>query len=93
VSNLNELEYVDSVIYANIYQTDYIVKIDPETGSVLGKLDLGGILAKSGMPVNIQNYTSTTGYVLNGIAYDSAKNSFFVTGKMWPALFEIKLNN
>jgi glutamine cyclotransferase len=90
---LNELEFVDGVIYANIYQTDYIVKIDPETGSVLGKLDLSGILAKSGMPVNLQNYTSTTGYVLNGIAYDSAKNSFFVTGKMWPALFEIKLNN
>jgi len=93
VSMVNELEYVHNFIYANIYETDYIIKIDPESGSVVGKLDLAGILQKSGMNYNPQNYPGKDGNVLNGIAFDSAKNTFYVTGKMWPALFEIKLNN
>ena len=85
VGNVNELEFVNNIIYANVYQSDYIIKIDPETGKVLGKIDLTGILAKSGQ----QNDNAE---VLNGIAYDSAKNSLYITGKYWPALFEIKLN-
>jgi glutamine cyclotransferase len=93
VSLVNELEYVNNFIYANVYETDFILKIDPETGNVVGKLDLSGLLQKSGMQYNAQNYPGTNGNVLNGIAYDSVKNSFFVTGKMWPALFEIKLNS
>jgi len=93
VSMVNELEYVNNFIYANVYETDNIVKIDPQTGAVVGKLDLSGLLQKSGMQYNPQNYTVNSGNVLNGIAYDSAKNSFYVTGKMWPALFEIKINN
>ncbi|MFT4155234.1 glutaminyl-peptide cyclotransferase [Parafilimonas sp.] len=93
VSNLNELEYVNNRIYANIWQTDYIVKIDPETGRVTGKLDAGGILQKSGIAYNPEDYPGSNGNVLNGIAYDSARNSFYITGKKWPALFEIKLNN
>lgn len=92
VSMINELEYVNNYIYANVYETDYILKIDPQTGNVVGKLDLSGLLQKSGMNYNPQDYPGSNGNVLNGIAYDSAKNSFYVTGKMWPALFEIKLN-
>jgi glutamine cyclotransferase len=93
VGSVNELEYVNNFIYANVYETDYVLKIDPQTGSVVGKMDLSGLLQKSGMSFNPQNYTLNSGNVLNGIAYDSTKKSFYVTGKMWPALFEIKLNN
>ena len=92
VSLLNELEYVNGFIYANIYETDYIVKINSETGNVVGKIDCSNLLQKSGMNINAANYSVNTGDVLNGIAYDSAKQSFYVTGKTWPALFEIKLN-
>ena len=93
VSFVNELEYVNNFIYANVYETNYILKIDPQTGNVVGQVDLTGLLQKSGMQYNLQNYTPDKGNVLNGIAYDSSKSNFYVTGKMWPALFEIKLNN
>ena len=93
VSFVNELEYAGNFIYSNVYETNYILKIDPQTGSVAGQLDLSGLLQKSGMQYNLQNYTSDKGNVLNGIAYDSSKNSFYVTGKKWPALFEIKMND
>ena len=93
VSMVNELEYVNNFIYANVYETDNLVKINPQTGAVVGKVDLTGLLQKSGMQYNPQNYTVNSGNVLNGIAYDSTKNTFYVTGKMWPALFEIKLND
>ncbi|MEP6467944.1 MAG: glutaminyl-peptide cyclotransferase [Parafilimonas sp.] len=93
VSSVNELEYVNGFLYANVYQTDHILKIDPQTGNVLGVLDMAGILQKSGMNYNAQNYPGTNGNVLNGIAYDSTKKVFYITGKMWPAMFEIKLNN
>ena len=93
VSSVNELEYVNNFIYANVYETNYILKIDPQTGSVVGQVDLTGLLQKSGMQYNLQKYEPNNGNVLNGIAYDSLKSSFYVTGKMWPALFEIKLNN
>jgi len=87
VGYLNELEYVDGVIYANIYQFDYIVKIDPSSGHVIGKIDLSGLLQKSGKP-----YNPETTDVLNGIAYNANKKTFYITGKKWPALFEVKLN-
>jgi len=93
ISKVNELEYVNNFIYANIYETDNIIKIDPQTGIVVGKLDLSGILQKSGISYDVQKYSQSSGNVLNGIAYDSSKNSFLVTGKMWPSMFEIKLNN
>lgn len=92
VGSINELELVNNALYANIWQTNYIYKIDPENGKVLGKMDFTGLLAKSGIQYDPALYENTTDNVLNGIAYDSAKNSFFVTGKKWPALFEIKLN-
>jgi glutaminyl-peptide cyclotransferase len=84
VDQLNELEWVDGVIYANIWQTDRIARIDPVNGHVLGWIDLSGLLATQG-PI--------TGHpdVLNGIAYDAKGRRLFVTGKMWPWLFEIRL--
>lgn len=87
VGNLNELEYIDGVVYSNIYLTDYIIKIDPANGHILGKMDLSGLLQKSGKQADTQG-----GLVLNGIAYDSAKKSMYITGKKWPLLFEVKLN-
>jgi glutamine cyclotransferase len=87
VANLNELEFVNGVVYANIYQTEYIVKIDPETGKVIGRIDLSELLIKNNITLDPAHKD-----VLNGIAYDSAKNSFLITGKWWPALFELKLN-
>jgi glutaminyl-peptide cyclotransferase len=85
LGDINELEYVNGKIYANIYGSDYIAVINPETGSVEAKLDFTGLLQKSG-----KTYENSD--VLNGIAYDSTKNSFYITGKKWPALFEVKLN-
>jgi len=84
VDQLNELEWVDGVIYANIWQTARIARIDPANGHILGWIDLTGLLESQG-PV--------TGHpdVLNGIAYDAKGHRLFVTGKMWPWLFEIKL--
>ncbi len=83
VKNLNELEYIDNEIYANIYMTDKIARIDPKTGKVLAYINLKGIL-----PMN--DYKPNTD-VLNGIAYDKANKRLFVTGKKWPKLFEIQL--
>ncbi len=92
VSNINELEYVNGFIYSNKYLSNNILKIDPETGKVLGKADFTGILNKSGTPYDPAKYDLDSGNVLNGIAYNAANNSFYVTGKYWPALFEIKFN-
>ncbi len=83
VQNLNELEYVHGEIYANIWQTDEIIRISPASGKVLGHIDLNGIVDKQELQGN--------GAVLNGIAYDSANDRLFVTGKLWPKLFEIKI--
>jgi glutamine cyclotransferase len=90
VTYLNELEYVNGSVFANIWQTNTIVRIDPATGKVTGKMDMAGLLDKNGTPKPDDFYLE--GNVLNGIAYDSAKGSFYITGKCWPALFEIKLN-
>jgi glutaminyl-peptide cyclotransferase len=83
VDSLNELEYINGEIWANIWMTDRIVRIDPGTGKVLGYINLAGIL-------NDPN-TDTKVNVLNGIAYDKAGNRIFVTGKNWPRLFEIRI--
>jgi len=83
VSQLNELEWVDGEILANVWQKDQVARIDPATGKVTGWIDLTGILPAS----------QRTGKedVLNGIAYDAAAKKLYVTGKWWPALFEIRL--
>jgi glutaminyl-peptide cyclotransferase len=83
VLNLNELEWVRGEIYANIWQTDRIARISPVDGRVLGWIDMAGILPASERTGNED--------VLNGIAYDVLGNRLFVTGKLWPKLFEIKV--
>jgi glutaminyl-peptide cyclotransferase len=83
--NLNELEYVRGQIYANVWQTDWIVRISPRTGKVLGWIDLSGLRDKGQL--------TDPDAVLNGIAYDPKSDRLFVTGKLWPKLFEIKLNS
>jgi len=86
VTNLNELEYIKGEIFANVWQTDLIARISPQTGRVLSWIDLTGLLeTKSGL----SPYGSED--VLNGIAYDQLGDRLFVTGKLWPKLFEIKL--
>jgi glutamine cyclotransferase len=87
VGNINELEFIDGFVYANIYETDYIIKINPDNGHIAGKMDLSGLLEKSGKQVSKEG-----GFELNGIAYDSSKKSMYVTGKRWPLLFEMKVN-
>jgi glutaminyl-peptide cyclotransferase len=82
VNNLNELEWVKDEIFANIWLTDYVARIDPATGHVTGWIDLRGLL-----PARDRAKAD----VLNGIAYDAAGDRLFVTGKWWPRLFEIKL--
>jgi glutaminyl-peptide cyclotransferase len=84
VAALNELECVDGAVWANVYQTDRIVRIDPETGAVTGTLDLDGIIEPR--PDDAQHRA-----VLNGIAYDQAADTFLVTGKLWPELIEIRV--
>jgi glutamine cyclotransferase len=81
--NLNELEFIEGEIWANVWNTDFIVRIDPSSGRVTSFLDLKGIL-----PSDVQR---TSDDVLNGIAYDSVNKRIFVSGKRWPRLFEIKL--
>ena len=83
VSRLNELEYVRGQVYANIWQTNHIARIDPESGAVLGWIDLSGLLTEAERSQGVD--------VLNGIAYDAGSDRLFVTGKLWPKLFEIDL--
>ncbi len=83
IDNLNELEYIHGEIYANIWESDTIVRISPRTGKILGRIDLSGIIDKREL--------EGSGAVLNGIAYDAARDRLFVTGKLWPKLFEIRL--
>ncbi len=83
VDNINELEWVKGEVLANIWQTDRIARIDPKTGHVTGWIDLSGLLSPADLTGPVD--------VLNGIAYDAAGDRLFVTGKLWPRLFEIRL--
>lgn len=83
VNRLNELEFVNGELWANIWLTDLIARIDPATGDVLGYIDLTGLLDTSTL--------TQPADVLNGIAYDAATGRLFVTGKLWPALYEIRI--
>lgn len=82
VDKLNELEIVKGQIYANVWTTDQIARIDPQTGRVTGWIDLTGLLAASERQPPVD--------VLNGIAYDAKGDRLFVTGKYWPAIFEVR---
>lgn len=81
IDQINELEWVGGEIYANVWQTDRIARISPSDGHIVGWIDLAGLLS----PV----YHLEPGAVLNGIAYDAVHKRIFVTGKLWPKLFEI----
>jgi glutamine cyclotransferase len=80
---LNELEYVKGEIYANIFKSDYVARISPRTGKVLGWIDLSGLHPKADR--------RAAGNVLNGVAYDKKTDRLFVTGKNWPKLFEVEV--
>jgi len=84
VSNVNELEWVKGEIYANVWQTDWLLRIDPHDGRVVGLVHLSGMLKRSDI---VPGHTD----VLNGIAYDAKSDRLFVTGKNWPKLFQIRL--
>ena len=83
--NLNELEYIRGEIWANVYQREHIVRIDPETGKVNSVIDLRGLQAKQRVPDQAQD-------VLNGIAYDAQADKIYITGKHWPNLYEIRVD-
>jgi glutamine cyclotransferase len=82
IIHLNELEYVNGEVYANVWKTDLIARIDPATGNVKGWIDLSGLLPAAERTDNED--------VLNGIAYDAAQDRLLVTGKNWPKLFQIR---
>ena len=85
---LNELEWVGGELWANVYETDLVARIDPTTGHVVGWIDLANLLTAA----ERQDVT-TRGGVANGIAFDSVRNRVYVTGKLWPRLFEIDVGN
>jgi glutamine cyclotransferase len=85
VARLNELEWVDGELFANVWGRDVIARIDPKTGHVVGWIDLSGLLEPA------RRGTASTDAVLNGIAYDAKRHRLFVTGKLWPKLFEIEI--
>lgn len=89
-SMLNELEYVDGKIFANIYGQNDIVVIDAKTGHITNKIDCSNLLAQA--KVNYNPLTIDAGFVLNGIAYKKTTNTYFLTGKCWPVIVEVKLN-
>ena len=82
IDQLNELEFVRGEVWANVWHTDRIARIAPQTGRVVGWIDLSGLMS---------TYRLDAEAVLNGIAYDAATQRLFVTGKLWPRLFEIQV--
>jgi glutaminyl-peptide cyclotransferase len=86
VPRINELEWVNGEVFANVWQSDLILRINPESGAVVGIIDLTGILPDGTVPDRRNN-------VLNGIAYDKETDRLFVTGKKWPILFEIEITD
>jgi glutaminyl-peptide cyclotransferase len=83
VNQLNELEYIKGEIFANVWRTDFVVRINPANGVVTGVINFAGLLPPADRDVTTD--------VLNGIAYDSATDRLFVTGKLWPKLYEVRL--
>ena len=85
IMQINELEFVNGEIWANVYQTGWILRIDPASGKLLGRVDFNSLVAD-------ERGKNRDADVLNGIAYDAAGDRMFVTGKLWKRLFEIKVN-
>ncbi|MHB8206643.1 glutaminyl-peptide cyclotransferase [Mucilaginibacter sp.] len=86
IDSVNELEYIDNKIYANIYQKENIVVIDPKTGAVLQRVDMKNLWPVKDRPANFDNDEN----VLNGIAWDEKGKRLFVTGKKWPYLYQVE---
>jgi glutamine cyclotransferase len=84
VDQLNELEFVEGQIFANVWHSDRVARISPQTGQIVGWIDLSGLLS----PI----YRLEPDAVLNGIAYDPRGKRLFVTGKLWPRIFEIRIS-
>ena len=84
--SLNELEFIKGFIYANIWQNNSIVKIDPANGKVVGKIDLSSLTFEA-------RNKNPRADVLNGIAYDSITDKIYVTGKMWPNIYELNFTH
>jgi glutamine cyclotransferase len=96
VNNLNELEFIDGYVYANRWQYDYILKIDPNSGFVVGIINLQDFLQKNSRAdlSYLKKEGSTamqSGAVLNGIAYNKKEKTLYITGKLWPEIFEIRI--
>lgn len=89
--NINELEYINGFVYANQWQSNYILKIDPNSGQVVGKFDLSQVVdrLKAKFPGMDTEQTAT----LNGIAYDPVNNKIYITGKYWPEIYEIQFQH
>lgn len=85
LNNLNELEVINGFIYANVFTTNYIVKIEPTEGKIVGKMDLSAIVE------DVKNRYNGS-LEMNGIAFDFLTNKVIVTGKMWPLMYEIEFN-
>ena len=83
VDDLNELEYIDGLIYANVWHSDFIYRIDPQTGAVVDRIDFSGLLA--------DERPSSSEAVLNGIAFNPDSGHLFLTGKLWPKMLEVRL--
>ncbi|MEO6731007.1 MAG: glutaminyl-peptide cyclotransferase [Ferruginibacter sp.] len=88
IKALNELEYINGYLYANIYGRDVIIKIDPSNGHVVGIINLPGIIQQYA-----NGFAPDENEVLNGIAWDSVNKKMYITGKRWPKMFELTLNN
>ena len=89
LSNINELEYANGQLYANVYGRNEVVVIDPQTGQVKSSIDFSNLLSQVGVKYNPLSIDA--GYVMNGIAYQPKKKTFFITGKCWPVLLEVRL--
>lgn len=88
IDSVNELEYIDGKLYANVYQTDDILVINPKTGAVEQKIDMTNLYPESERPAG-RDWSNN---VLNGIAYDAATKRIFVTGKRWPKIYQVKFS-
>ena len=88
INAINELEYIDGFVFANVYGSDYIIKINPADGHVVGNINLPGLIQQYAT-----GFSPDDNEVLNGIAWDSASKKLYITGKHWPKMFELLLNN
>ena len=91
VAKINELEFIKGFVYANVWYSDQILKIDTGSGKVVAVINLDSLRGTTGIPPN--DVDDEGPGVMNGIAYDSAANRIFITGKYWPKLFEVKFDN